>query len=116
MEIELLEIRDFLAAQHPFDQLPEPILALLPEKLEVRYFRRETAIPDTGSLNNHLYIVRSGAVELLGQDEELLARLSEGDVFGYLASHRKTQEQQHRGTAIEATLGYQLRAKDVDRL
>ncbi len=116
MEIELLEIRDFLAAHHPFDQLPDPILDLLPEKLEVRYFRRETAIPDTGSVNNYLYIVRSGAVELLDQEEELLARLSEGDMFGYRASHRKTQELQRRGTAIEDTLVYQLRATHVDRL
>ena len=29
MEIELFEIRDFLAANHPFDQLPDPILDVI---------------------------------------------------------------------------------------
>ncbi|MCP3869415.1 MAG: cyclic nucleotide-binding/CBS domain-containing protein [Gammaproteobacteria bacterium] len=116
MEIELLEIRDFLAVHHPFDQLSDPFLTMLPEKLEIRYFRRNTSIPDSGSVNNYLYIVRSGAVELLGKENELLARLSEGDVFGYRASHRETQEKQRRGTAIEDTLVYQLSASDVDHL
>ncbi len=122
MDIELIEIRDFLGAHHPFDQLPEAILTELPRRLEVRYFRRESSIPSTGSLDNHLYIVRSGAVDLHGSDdelygpgEELHARLGQGDVFGYRASYRVSQGD-FTASALEDTLIYRLSASDVDRL
>ena len=122
MDIELIEIRDFLGAYHPFDQLPEKVLTELPKRLEVRYFRRESSIPDTGSLDNHLYIVRAGAVEMHGSDdelygpgEELHARLSTGDVFGYRASYRKSQGD-YTASALEDTLIYRLSASDIDKL
>ncbi|MES9845086.1 MAG: cyclic nucleotide-binding/CBS domain-containing protein, partial [Candidatus Sedimenticola sp. 6PFRAG5] len=89
MEIELLEIRDFLASHHPFDQLSESALSELPGKLQVRYYRRDSAIPDSGSLESFLYIVRTGAVELCNEGE-LLARLGEGDMLGYRASSLET--------------------------
>ncbi|MEJ1297671.1 MAG: putative nucleotidyltransferase substrate binding domain-containing protein [Candidatus Sedimenticola sp. (ex Thyasira tokunagai)] len=114
MEIELLEMRDFLAPHHPFDQLSEETLSELPEELQVRYYRRDSAIPDGGSLDNSLYIVRTGAVELC-DDGELLARLGEGDIFGYRAS-RMGISSHLRGIAIEDTLIYQLPAEEVDNL
>ena len=80
MDIELLEIRDFLAANHPFDQLPEKALNELPSMLQVRYFRRDTTISETNSLDSYLYLIRTGAVEIFGVDNEILARLGEGDV------------------------------------
>ncbi len=114
MDIELIEIREFIGAHHPFDQLPETMLVELPARLEVRYFRRESSIPNIGSLDNHLYIVRSGAVELHGSDdelygpgEELHARLGEGDVFGYRASYRHSQGS-YTASALEDTLIYQI--------
>ena len=115
MDIELIEIRDFVAAHHPFDQLPEAVLSELPERLEVRYFRRESSIPNSGSPDNHLYIVRSGAVELHGTSDELLARLGEGDVFGYRASYRNSQTD-YQASALEDTLIYRLSANEVDKL
>jgi CBS domain-containing protein len=113
MDIELLEIRDFLAAHHPFDQLTSELLTDLPGKIQVRYFRRDTEIPDTGHLENHLYVIRSGAVELRGTNEELLARLGEGDVLGYRVNQ---PDNETKGVAIEDTLLYQLGATDVDRM
>lgn len=115
MDIELLEIRDFLAAHHPFDQITMEDLSLLPGMLQVRYFRRDAKIPDSGSLNNKLYLVRSGAVEIHGEDDELMARLGEGDVFGYRTSHLENNDAFH-GTAIEDTLVYQMLTSDVDDL
>ncbi|MES9869028.1 MAG: putative nucleotidyltransferase substrate binding domain-containing protein [Sedimenticola sp.] len=114
MEIELLEIRDFLASHHPFDQLSESALSELPEKIQIRYYRRDSSIPDNGTLDSFLYIVRTGAVELSG-DEELIARLGEGDLLGYRASSMGNIPELH-GTAIEDSLIYQLSAADVDRL
>jgi CBS domain-containing protein len=122
MDIELIEIRDFIGAHHPFDQLPDTILAELPERLEVRYFRRESSIPNNGSPDNHLYIVRSGAVELHGSGDELhgpggelQARLGEGDVFGYRASYRNNLTD-YSASALEDTLIYRLPAAEVDKL
>ncbi len=113
MEIELLEIRDFLSAHHPFDQLPQQALNQMPEKLQIRYFRRGATIPDVGSIDDYLYLVRSGAVEIHGLQDELLARLGEGDLFGYRASHMEGHDK-FTGIALEDSLVYQLPAADVD--
>ncbi|AKH20767.1 putative nucleotidyltransferase substrate binding domain-containing protein [Sedimenticola thiotaurini] len=114
MEIELIEIRDFLAAYHPFNQLPAEALNQMPELLQVRYFRRDSTIPDTGSIDDYLYLVRSGAVEIHGTQDELLAQLGEGDLFGYRASHMEGHAE-FRGTAMEDSLLYLLPASEVDR-
>lgn len=114
MEIELIEIRDFLSAHHPFDQLSEQALNQMPEMLQVRYFRRGTTIPDSGSIDDYLYLVRSGAVEIHGTQDELLAQLGEGDLFGYRASHMEGHAE-FQGTAMEDSLVYLLPAADVDR-
>jgi CBS domain-containing protein len=115
MEVELLEIRDFLAVHHPFDQLSRESLSAIPELIEIRYFRRTSAIPESGSLNDHLYLVRTGAVEIRNADDEVLARLGEGDLFGYRASSMEEQGEL-QGIAIEDTLLYQLQANVVDGL
>lgn len=115
MDIELLEIRDFLAVNHPFDQLPAETLTELPSMLQVRYFRRDTVISETNSLESYLYLIRTGAVEIFNVDNEILARLGEGDVFGYRASHRPNQIE-HHCVALEDTLIYQLSAQDIDML
>lgn len=114
MDVELLEIRDFLAAHHPFDQVPETTLSELPAKLEVRYFRRGSPVPDEGTLLDHLYIIRTGAIELRGANDELLARLGEGDVFGYRTSQQ--EETDYRGIAMEDSLFYRLTPEEVDNL
>lgn len=114
MEIELLEIRDFLAAHHPFDQLPDEVLSTIPGKLQVRYFRRGASIPESGNLKSFLYIIRTGAIEL-NDDEELLARLAEGDVFGYRSSAWEL-EKELTATAIEDCLLYQLPSTELDNL
>ncbi|KAA3629600.1 MAG: cyclic nucleotide-binding/CBS domain-containing protein [Proteobacteria bacterium] len=115
MEVELLEIRDFLASHHPFDQLPDAALSELPPKLEVRYFRRESPVPDTGSLWNNLSIIRTGAIELRSPDDELLAHLGEGDLFGYRVSQQE-EDSRYRGIAMEDSLLYQLAPEEVDQL
>ncbi|MGQ9831056.1 MAG: hypothetical protein ACUVQI_05485 [Thermochromatium sp.] len=45
MDVELIEIQEFLASHPPFDQLPEETLACLPRRLSVRYFRCGTPFP-----------------------------------------------------------------------
>ncbi len=59
----------------------------MPEKIEIRYFRKGSEIPDTGTLLDHLYLIRNGEVELKTADGELQVRLGENDMFGYGSSH-----------------------------
>lgn len=115
MDVELLEIRDFLSAHHPFDQLPEHVLSGLASKFEVRYFRRDAAILEPEGTITALHIVRSGAVEVVTAGGELLARLGEGDVFGYRSLMRGGRVV-NRVTAIEDCLIYQLPGDDIKQL
>jgi CBS domain-containing protein len=80
MDVELIEIQEFLASHPPFAQLPEEALAQVPRQLEVRYLRRGTSFPPPDDESPYLYIVRRGAVELR-KGTELVGKLAEGDLF-----------------------------------
>ena len=64
MEVELAEVRDFLAGHAPFDRLPGSELAALPRRCTIRYARRGSVVLDVGDRGDGLYVVRSGAVEV----------------------------------------------------
>jgi CBS domain-containing protein len=81
MEIELVEIRDFLAERPPFDVLPKEQLDLLPKQLEIRYLRRGSLFPPKDVTKSELYIIRSGAVELLDEHDNLVEKLGEGGIY-----------------------------------
>ncbi len=117
MEIELVEIRDFLALRPPFDCLPEERLNLLPKSLEIRYLRRDSAFPPNPSdtANNYLYIIRSGAVDLLDDDNRLIEKLDEGDIYT-TSCQLVDLGQATRGVAIEDTLIYLLPCQVLQEL
>ncbi|WP_135076535.1 DUF294 nucleotidyltransferase-like domain-containing protein [Terasakiella sp. SH-1] len=115
MDIELIEIRDFLKVHHPFDLLPEEALETLPTTIEVRYARRGTVMFEPGDDNKFLWVVRTGAVETLDPDGNLLARLSEGECFGVRAILRGGVAV-NRCEAIEDSLLYLLPVAEFDRL
>ncbi|TNF37043.1 MAG: cyclic nucleotide-binding/CBS domain-containing protein [Gammaproteobacteria bacterium] len=106
MDIELIEIREFLAKHHPFDQLPDAELDKLPSALESSYARRDTLIFKPGTENTSLYIIRSGAVEVSDENNLLLSRRGEGDTFGARSLLRGRTRYNVR--AIEDTLLYKL--------
>lgn len=81
MEIELIEIRDFLAARPPFDCLTEAQLDALPRQVQIRYLRRGQDFPPADMRDSFLYVVRTGAVECRDTEGELTAKLGEGDLF-----------------------------------
>lgn len=106
MDIELIEIRDFLAAHHPFDLLPDSELDTLPGFLELSYVRRDRQVYSPDSDNPYLYIIRTGAVEVRDENGEFLSRRGEGDTFGARSVLRgKTL---YQVTAIEDTLLYKV--------
>ncbi|MCU7812095.1 MAG: CBS domain-containing protein, partial [Candidatus Thiodiazotropha sp. (ex Notomyrtea botanica)] len=107
MEIELVEIRDFLAQRPPFDVLPEEQLNQLPKILDIRYLRRGSDFPPPESDQSYIYILRSGAVELLDEEDKLVEKLGEGGVYTtdcQLIDFGRAI----RGVSTEDTLLYQL--------
>jgi len=115
MEIELIEIREFLAAHHPFDALPGDVLDRLPKKLSVRYLRRGTQLPLTNDAGNDLYIVRQGAVEIRDRGGELIDILGEGEVLPDACLGNGVGADM-RSRAAEDTLVYLLPCEHLDDL
>jgi CBS domain-containing protein len=81
MDVELIEIREFLAEHPPFDHLPAEVLDTLPKRLAVRYLRRGTPFPPVDLAAAALPILRKGAIEFRDEQGELLEKLGEGDVY-----------------------------------
>ena len=90
MDIELSEIRDFLAQHPPFDHLPPEALDPLVGEVSIRYLRRESSVPEPGVERNYLYLVRKGALAVLDEKGKLQEKLGEGDYFiPYCDDHKE---------------------------
>lgn len=112
MEIELIEIRDFIALYPPFNSLDKSALNKLPTKLTIRYFRQGSSFPDTTVDNEKLYIIRTGAIELRNKDEQLVDKLAEGDV--YFSNDKLIKK--FKAICIEDTLVYALDSSELEQL
>ncbi|WP_231494623.1 DUF294 nucleotidyltransferase-like domain-containing protein [Bordetella petrii] len=82
MQIEQLEIIDFLRAHPPFDALPDDVLENLASAIDVSYYKAGEQIIELGQPSGHWYVVRSGAVEVYRRDGTLYNRLTSGGYFG----------------------------------
>lgn len=82
LDVELREIRDFLARHEPFASLPAATLDALPARMHVEYHRRGTEILERGKDNEVLYVLRSGAVDVHDAQDTLVERGEEGTSFG----------------------------------
>jgi len=105
MEIEKLEIYDFLSSCNPLNKLTEKQLKEIVLSIEITYSPRGTVVlaPDTN--NKWLYLIRSGAVERTDNNHGLVARFIEKDFFGHRAIERGGVIQK-KVTAIEDSLFY----------
>lgn len=82
MDVELAEIRDFLASHPPFDALPTGELDALPSRMTVRYARRGSPLMSVGEPNDEVFVVRSGAVDIRDGHGTLVERGDVGTCFG----------------------------------
>ncbi len=82
LDVELSEIRDFLARHEPFSDLPAEVLDRLPARLTVEYVRRGTEFIARGRDNHQLYVLRSGAADVLDAQDTLVERGEAGASFG----------------------------------
>lgn len=103
MDVELAEVRDFLAAHHPYGQLPEQELRELPKRLVTKYFRRGTQLLEVGQYNDYLHIVRTGGVHIIDAHGVLADTAEPGESFG-LSSVWAGAPSRYRMVAVEDTL------------
>jgi CBS domain-containing protein len=115
VEIELVEIRDFLAQRPPFDALPAEILDELPKALSIRYLRRGAAFPPEDADGAYVYLVRSGAIELRDAEQQLCEKLGEGDIYT-TPCQLVDFAADCRGKAVEDTLLYLLPCEQLKSL
>lgn len=93
MSVELDEVYGFLAQHEPFSSLPEEKIRALPAQMGITYVRRGQVVVDLGQPNDTLYIIRSGAIDIVSDDNLLLDRRDTGLNFGYstLVGPRESQ-------------------------
>ena len=107
MEIESLEIFQYLKTCEPISRLPPSLQKKIVASIEITYAKRDTVILNTGDINESLYIIRSGAVERTEENGAVVARFAEKDFFGQ-ASLQRGGKIQRKICAIEDTLLYQF--------
>jgi CBS domain-containing protein len=111
---EIPEIADFLRSLPGFDSLDDAAISDCARNIEIGYHRSGEDIMIVGSENCCVRIIRSGAVELRNEDEEMLARLAEGDCFGFPSVMNATPARNH-SVALEDTLVYSLHSDAFSR-
>lgn len=85
MSVELDEVRRFLSEHEPFASLPDEELDSLPGLMSMIYVRRGETIITAGETIDTLYVIRSGAVDVLDKQDVLLDRRGTGRFFGHSA-------------------------------
>ncbi|MEJ6019401.1 DUF294 nucleotidyltransferase-like domain-containing protein [Corynebacterium sp. H113] len=103
MSVEIDEIRAFLRKIRPFSELSEEELATIPANLTMRYARRGDEIVRAGGANDHVFIVRSGLVDVFDPAGNLLDRRDVGDHLGY-SSLLSGEPSLYTMTAVEDSL------------
>ncbi len=113
MDVELIEIRDFLASHPPFDRLPEPLLEQLPRQISIRYLRRGSPFPPPEADEPNHYLVRSGALDVRNNRGDLVEKYAEGDLYtGRCGAAQETGV----AVAAEDTLVYQIPCARIEGL
>jgi len=107
MDPELIEIKDFLVQHAPFSTLPEEEVKHAAGQVEISYFRAGTTILAYGAPLAHLYVVRSGLVELYRRNGNLYNRIDSGAIFGHFGLLMKNRAR-YTAVAIKDTLVYCL--------
>ncbi len=107
MEIESLEIFQYLAGCEPISKLEEKFQKKIALGIEIIYIKRGRIILQPGSENQWLYLIRTGAVERTEKNGTLVAQFEEKDFFGQ-ASLMRGGNIERTIQAIEDTLLYRF--------
>lgn len=104
MEIELIEIRDFIMAHPPFDVLDKASLNEITNALTIKYIRRGNLFSELNENNKYLYIIRTGAIEFRDKENQLNAKLADGDIYYYEDKIQNAEQ----AVSVEDTILYLL--------
>jgi len=77
---DISEVSKFLANTTPFSQLPTSEISRLTRQFTIYYYQAQELVP---THTNRLLIVRTGAFSLYSDQQQFLAKLQEGDFYGY---------------------------------
>lgn len=83
MDKKILEIRDYMAQSLPLKGMPAATLTELASAVEEITAQQGETIMRIGKTNDHVFLIRDGAVELVREDGVLHGRFGAGDWFGY---------------------------------
>jgi CBS domain-containing protein len=107
MEIESLEIFQYLTSCDPIAKLDRKAQQQLALNTEIIYIKRDQVILEPGENNQWLYLIRSGAVERTNKEGSIAAQFAEKDFFGQ-ASLKRGGLIERKVQAIEDTLLYRF--------
>lgn len=107
MEIEQLEIFDFLKTCYPLNKLNKEQLLELAKSIKISYFRRSQIILTPDTSNQFLYLIRSGAVERSDDSKNIVAKFESKDFFGHRSLERSGVIKK-QVIAIEDSLFYMI--------
>jgi len=105
VEIEQIEILEFLKRHSPFQELPAEQLQQVALSIDIGYFKAGSDILRFNEPLHALHLIRSGAVETFRRNGDLYNRLSEGGIFAEQGLLRGGKVR-FPATALEDTLIY----------
>ncbi len=112
-QTELTGLLDFLKVFQPLSELSHNALSQYATTLSLSYHKKGTKIFAIGESNNTLYMIRSGAVALYNDDDNLISKLAEGAFFGYLSLLKDTPVK-FQAVCIEDSLLLECSKQDFD--
>lgn len=102
---DLKDVIDFLKQAIPFSSLPEGELLALAKHLSIEYIPERSRQPV--AIENYIYLIRSGAFDIVDDQSKLLDRIGEGECFG-ISSMLQNKPSLYRVYAIEDSLVFRL--------
>lgn len=114
MEIEQLEIRDYLAQCAPLNKLTAAELDQVVQSIEISYSRQGETLLEPGENNYTLFLIRSGALAVYDQ-QQLSGQYSAGDWVGF-RSALSDGEITRRVDVLEDSLLYRVPANAIHQL
>jgi len=106
MDIEIQEIRDYLAKHILFAELTASMLDGLVKSITIRYLRRGQSFPPDYITDKQLYLVRSGAITLRDAQGNLIEKLAEND--SYREQCLEVSDKELDGVVTEDSLVYHI--------
>lgn len=115
MEIEQLELVEFLKTCQPLSGLSQSQLNGIVQVLEITYFAKGTMILAPSDNNMWLYLIRMGAVERTDSEGNVIARFIHKDFFGHKSIERGGKVK-NKVIAFEDSLLYMIPQEYYDEL